>query len=160
MENCRLPIEWHVSNNAHMTTFYVLVLVLGICVRVSRLVKGDSPDVGEDHEPRDLGLPGPSGERRDDYVQGGGIGGAEGEGAAPKYHAPADGGVGGAEGGDAGLGESQRPATWVAEGLVVFGLAGLMGTLFTGDGRAGVVFLLAAIISAAAVGSKRLWRSR
>ena len=140
-----------------MAVFYVLVLVLGICVRISWLVRGDLPGQQEDHDPEDLGPPGPSGQPSDDYVQGGGIGGAEGEGIALKYHAPADGGVGGAEGGNNGSGELQR-ATWVSEGLVVFGLAGLMGTLFTDGGPESFVVLFAVMISAVAIGSKRLWR--
>ena len=151
-------MEGRVSDNGYMTMFYAFVLVLGLCLRVSGLLKGESPAQREDREPGDVGLPGPSGERSDDYVRGGGIGGAEGEGAAPRYHAPEDGGVGGAEGG--ALEDPQRPVAWVGEGLIVFGLAGLIGALFLPDGSSGVVFLLAAIVLAAAVGSKRFLRAR
>ena len=122
-----------------MATFYVLVLVLGICVRISWLVKGGLPGEQEDHEPWAFGLPGSGGECSQARIRGNGVGRAKG--------------------GDTGSSQPQRSAR-LAEGLVVFGLVGLIGALFTPGGRESVVFLLAAVISVAAIGSKRLRGSR
>lgn len=90
---------------ASMTIVYVAALLAGACLVVTRLWlerPAEEAPAGDGTRgvPADLGLPGTRAERSDEYLAGGGVGGAEGDGSPPSYHAPADGGIGGAEGDD------------------------------------------------------------
>ncbi len=84
-----------------MVAVYALLLLAGIALWLAGAwtASTEGQDARSPGGPDDLVLPGARGERSDEYVLGGGVGGAEGEGSVPALHAEADGGIGGAEGG-------------------------------------------------------------
>lgn len=87
-----------------MEVLSVILVILGIvlCIVNVWMEKPESPaDAARRLPGEEIGSPGPRGERSDEYVGGGGAGGAEGEIVPPAFQAPADGGIGGAEGGEA-----------------------------------------------------------
>ena len=103
----------------------LVILGIGLFIVNAWMERPEKPlDAARRLPGEELGSPGPRGERSDEYVGGGGAGGAEGEKVPPSFQAPADGGIGGAEGGDVREEARPRPSilSVVGGGCIVVGL--------------------------------------
>ena len=110
-----------------MGIFSGLLVILGIALLIVNawMERPEKPlDAAKRLPGEELGSPGPRGERSDEYVGGGGAGGAEGEQVPPSFQAPADGGIGGAEGGEVHEEARPRPSILAVLGgaCIVIGL--------------------------------------
>ncbi|MBI4601384.1 MAG: hypothetical protein HY721_05405 [Planctomycetes bacterium] len=149
-----------------MTAFYLASLLAGLAlVVVGAWVRGEPAGGARGASDDELGLPGARVGRSDEYLREGGIGGAEGEGLAPGFHAAADGGVGGAEG--CAEPEGRAPGRLRALELpavaIVLGASGLATTwLAPGLGRAGTLAVSLALsgLAGAAAAAARLLGAR
>ena len=112
-----------------------LLVILGIALFIVNawMERPEKPlDAARRLPGEEIGSPGPRGERSDEYVGGGGAGGAEGEQVPPAFQASADGGIGGAEGGEVREPGRPRPSILSVVGGACI-LVGLILLLFSGS---------------------------
>jgi hypothetical protein len=142
-----------------MTSLYLVALLIGVALLIAglwRARKEGGEEAGRPGKPwiAEVGLPGTRAERSDEYVAGGGVGGAEGEGTAPGHPISANGGIGGAEGDDDAAGRrpphapAPSPLIFVARALVLFGAMGLALGAVWPEGPPLAVLALALLIGA------------